>query len=63
MVIHLAKASGLKVIASAGSPEKIDWLRHIGADVVFNYKDQDALSVLSTHGPIDMLFRSLSVSS
>ncbi|KAF8641658.1 hypothetical protein AX14_009854, partial [Amanita brunnescens Koide BX004] len=37
-VIQLAKRDGLKVIASAGSPEKIEFIKSIGADVAFNYK-------------------------
>lgn len=44
----------LKVIASAGSPEKIAILKEIGVDVPFNYKEQDTAAVLREHGPIDM---------
>ncbi|KAJ7824035.1 alcohol dehydrogenase [Mycena leptocephala] len=38
MVIQLAKRDGLKVIASAGSDEKVQFMREIGADVAFNYR-------------------------
>lgn len=53
-VVQLAKEAGLKVIASAGQESKLDFLRKIGADVVFNYKTTDLESVLKEHGPIDM---------
>lgn len=36
MVIQLAKADGLKVISSAGSDEKVAYLKELGADVAFN---------------------------
>ncbi|KAJ7318830.1 hypothetical protein DFH08DRAFT_1036187 [Mycena albidolilacea] len=54
MVIQLAKRSGLKVIASAGSDEKINFIKEIGADVVFNYKTMDTREVLEREGPIDI---------
>lgn len=38
LVVQLAKQQGLKVIASAGSEAKVDFLKSIGADVAFNYK-------------------------
>jgi hypothetical protein len=46
MVIQIAKQDGLKVIASAGSDEKVKFMKEIGADVAFNYK--------TTEGPLDM---------
>lgn len=36
MVVQLAKIDGLKVIASAGSPEKVEFLKSVGVDVAFN---------------------------
>jgi NADPH-dependent curcumin reductase CurA len=64
MVIQLAKRSGLKVIASAGSDEKINFIKEIGADVVFNYKTMDTREVLEREGPIDMcVFRPFSFCS
>lgn len=44
----------LKIIASAGSPEKLEVLKESGADVVFNYKTANLDEVLVDHGPIDM---------
>ena len=55
-LIEYAKhvAPHLKIIASAGSPEKIDILKKVGADVAINYKTEDVAKVLREHGPIDM---------
>ena len=44
----------LKIIASAGTEKKIQWAKESGADVAFNYKTTDTLSVLLEHGPLDM---------
>ena len=44
----------LKIIASAGTKAKVDLLKTLGADVTFNYKEQDTEAVLREHGPIDM---------
>ncbi|KAF7333731.1 NAD(P)-binding protein [Mycena venus] len=54
MVIQLAKQAGLKVIASAGSEEKVKFMQSIGADVAFNYKTTDTRAVLAKEGPIDI---------
>lgn len=56
LVIQLAKLANpsLKIIGSAGTKEKIDWLKSAGADVAFNYKSQDTNDILKKHGPIDM---------
>ncbi|KAJ7081232.1 chaperonin 10-like protein [Mycena epipterygia] len=54
MVIQLAKRDGLKVIASAGSEEKLQFMKEIGADVVFNYKTTNTREVLAREGPINV---------
>ncbi|KAJ7579076.1 hypothetical protein C8J56DRAFT_1030485 [Mycena floridula] len=38
IVIQLAKAKGMKVIGSAGSDTKVEYMRSIGCDYPFNYK-------------------------
>ncbi|THU85858.1 alcohol dehydrogenase [Dendrothele bispora CBS 962.96] len=53
-VIQLAKRDGMKVIASAGSDEKLRQCKEFGADVVFNYKTQSTEEVLAKEGPIDV---------
>ncbi|KAJ1742564.1 hypothetical protein LPJ79_002225 [Coemansia sp. RSA 1821] len=37
MVVQLAKAAGLHVVAFAGSDEKVEHVKKLGADVAFNY--------------------------
>jgi NADPH-dependent curcumin reductase CurA len=44
----------MKVIASAGSQEKIDYIKSLGADVVFNYKETKVADVLKNEGPVDV---------
>ena len=51
-VIQLAKLDGLKVIGSAGSDEKVKFMKEIGADVAFNYKTTLTDKVLKNEGPI-----------
>lgn len=53
-VIQLAKQAGLKVIASAGTEDKVTFLKSIGADVAFNYKTTNTSEVLEKEGPINM---------
>ncbi|EJD37237.1 alcohol dehydrogenase [Auricularia subglabra TFB-10046 SS5] len=56
VVVQLAKAEGLKVIASAGQESKLQFLRDLGADVVFNYKTTSVEKVLEEHGPVDIFW-------
>jgi NADPH:quinone reductase len=44
--IQLAKAFGARVIATAGSVEKCDACRSLGADVAVNYKAQDFVAAV-----------------
>ncbi len=41
LAIQLGHALGARVITTAGSPEKLDVCRSLGADVTVNYKEQD----------------------
>ncbi|CAE7099314.1 unnamed protein product, partial [Rhizoctonia solani] len=54
LVAQLAKAKGLKVIASAGSNDKVEAMKKVGVDVAFNYKVEDVAEVLAKEGPIDI---------
>jgi NADPH:quinone reductase-like Zn-dependent oxidoreductase len=54
LVIQLAKRDGLKVIACAGSEEKVQFMKDLGADVAFNYKTTKPGEILAKEGPIDM---------
>ncbi|KAI0709915.1 NAD(P)-binding protein [Earliella scabrosa] len=53
-VVQLAKADGLKVIASAGSDDKVAFASSVGADVAFNYKVVDTRKILEKEGPINI---------
>ncbi|KAG8895471.1 hypothetical protein FRC01_012344, partial [Tulasnella sp. 417] len=54
VVCQAAKAEGLRVIASAGSDSKVEFLKEIGVDVAFNYKKQDLSTVLKESGGVDI---------
>jgi NADPH-dependent curcumin reductase CurA len=54
LLIQLFKQLGLKVIGSAGSAEKVSYLKGLGADVAFSYKDESVADVLKREGPIDI---------
>jgi hypothetical protein len=54
----MARIAGCRTIGSAGSEEKLAWLRELGFDDVFNYRDQaphKALGELAPDG-IDIYF-------
>ena len=61
-MVQLAKLDGLKVIASAGSDEKVKFMKEIGADVAFNYKTTSTSDILEKEGPIDVSVLSYSLS-
>jgi len=46
--IQLAKAFGAKVIITAGSAEKCDACRKLGADLAINYKSEDFVAAVKT---------------
>ncbi|KAH8929138.1 alcohol dehydrogenase [Atractiella rhizophila] len=54
LVIQLAKMDGLKVIASAGSDSKLEYMKKLGADEVFNYKTTKTSDALKSFGKIDV---------
>ncbi|HEX4654908.1 MAG TPA: NADP-dependent oxidoreductase [Mycobacteriales bacterium] len=58
IVGQLAKISGLRVVGSAGTPEKVAWLHEIGFDAAFDYHDGDVTELLAKAAPegIDCYF-------
>ncbi|KAJ7595967.1 alcohol dehydrogenase [Mycena floridula] len=56
LVIQLAKRDGMKVIASAGTDEKVAYMKELGADVAFNYKTESTEDILAKEGPIDVFW-------
>ncbi|KAF5355435.1 hypothetical protein D9758_006427 [Tetrapyrgos nigripes] len=63
MVLQLAKREGMKVIASAGTDEKVKLAKSLGADVAFNYKTTSIEEVLQKEGPIDVYWDNVSGST
>lgn len=47
VAIQLAKALGARVVATAGSPEKVARCRELGADAAINYRTEDFVDRLS----------------
>lgn len=52
MAIQLAKARGARVLCTAGSDEKLERCRELGADVAINYRVQDFVSAAR---PVDVI--------
>lgn len=46
MAIQLAAAAGARVFATAGSPEKLELCRSLGAEVAISYRDEDFVEVV-----------------
>jgi putative PIG3 family NAD(P)H quinone oxidoreductase len=53
--IQWAKALGATVAVTAGSAEKLDFCRDLGADITINYHDEDFVEVLKPHGGADVI--------
>ena len=61
MVLQMAKAAGARVIATAGSEEKAERCRQLGADVVINYKTVNELEAILAAAPegVDVFWETL----
>src|SRR4051812_38391352 len=51
MVVQMAKIAGARVIATAGSAEKVAALKKLGADAAVNYKLDDIAAAVRTFAP------------
>ncbi len=51
MVVQMAKITGARVMATAGSDEKVKALRALGADAALNYKTDDIASAVKAFAP------------
>ncbi|MDZ5619588.1 NAD(P)H-quinone oxidoreductase [Nocardioides sp. HM23] len=49
MAIQLASTLGARVLATAGSAEKLELCRSLGAEVAINYRDEDFVDVVRRH--------------
>ncbi|KAG8896460.1 protein kinase rio1, partial [Tulasnella sp. 408] len=55
VVVQIAKQHGLRVLGSAGSDDKIKYLKEeLGVDAAINYKTEDLDSFLKREGPVDI---------
>ena len=50
--IQMGKALGATVAVTAGSPEKLDTCRQLGADILINYKEEDFAEVLKNKADV-----------
>ena len=55
VAIQLAKALGARVVTTAGSAEKVELCRSLGADVAINYQLEDFVEVVSELGGADVI--------
>lgn len=51
MVVQMAKAAGARVATSAGSPDRVDLCKRLGADLAFNYKTADLAATIREFAP------------
>jgi NADPH2:quinone reductase len=58
-VLQMARAVGARVFATAGSREKVQICRQLGATVAVNYKTDDVDAALGKFGAIDVWFETL----
>lgn len=54
--IQIARALGARVAVTAGSTEKLDFCRELGADITINYHDEDFVARLQESGGADVIF-------
>ncbi|HLU43093.1 MAG TPA: NAD(P)H-quinone oxidoreductase [Microthrixaceae bacterium] len=55
MAIQLATAYGARVATTAGSPEKLEVCRDLGARIAINYREEDFVEVVREHGGADVI--------
>ena len=60
--IQLTKALGARVIATAGSPEKLALCRELGADVAINYREDDFVVTVQAEGGADVILDNMGAS-
>jgi NADPH2:quinone reductase len=51
MVVQMAKIAGARVVATAGSAEKVEALKNLGADAAVNYKTDDVAAAVKAFAP------------
>jgi hypothetical protein len=48
---QMAKIAGCRVVGSAGSPEKVAWIRELGFDAAINYRERPVRDALAEAAP------------
>ncbi|MCV7352836.1 NAD(P)H-quinone oxidoreductase [Mycobacterium parmense] len=54
--IQIARALGAKVAVTAGSADKLEFCRELGAEILINYRDEDFVARLQECGGADVIF-------
>ena len=54
--IQIARALGARVAVTAGSAEKLEFCRELGAEITINYRDEDFVQRLQAPGGADVIF-------
>lgn len=54
--IQVARALGVRVAVTAGSAEKLEFCRELGAEITINYHDEDFVARLQEAGGADVIF-------
>ncbi|MCB2413690.1 NAD(P)H-quinone oxidoreductase [Demequina sp. TTPB684] len=55
LAIEIGKAMGLRVVATAGGPERARWAEQLGADVGVDYRAEDFVEVVRSLGGADVI--------
>jgi NADPH2:quinone reductase len=58
-VVQMTRAVGARVMTTAGSDEKVQICKKLGANVVVNHKTGDVPDALTKFGPVDVWFENL----
>ncbi|WP_291841702.1 NAD(P)H-quinone oxidoreductase [Maricaulis sp.] len=53
--IQMARAAGARVIATAGTPDKVAQCKALGADIAINYREEDFEAVVTAAGGADVI--------
>ncbi|RAV13049.1 NAD(P)H-quinone oxidoreductase [Mycobacterium colombiense] len=54
--VQVARALGARVAVTAGSAEKLEFCRDLGAEITINYRDEDFVARLQEFGGADVIF-------
>jgi putative PIG3 family NAD(P)H quinone oxidoreductase len=54
--VQVARALGARVAVTAGSAEKLEFCRELGAEITINYRDEDFVARLQEFGGADVIF-------